>query len=309
MNRTEGGTINATPTTRLIHVSDVHVTAPAYRWFPEDWFNKRMAAWLNLRLLGRGRRFSRADAVLATLMAELRREPPDHVVFSGDATALGFDEEMVRAASLFGLDDPQPLPGIAVPGNHDYCTRRAAAGVFERHFAAWQQGERVDGSTYPFAQRVGPLWLVGVCSATPNRWPWDASGGVAADELERLRRLLRRLEGGPRVLVTHYPVCTASGKREGGTHRLRNLDELVEAAREGGVGLWLHGHRHDAYEHACTAWTPFPVICAGSSTQKRHWSYGDYAITGNQLRGVRRTYDLETGHFREAETFELQLPG
>ena len=37
---------------------------------------------------------------------------------------------------------------------------RAATGLFERYFAAWQTGERVDGAPYPFAQRVGPLWLV-----------------------------------------------------------------------------------------------------------------------------------------------------
>src|SRR3954452_15232436 len=132
--------------TRLVEISDVHVTAPAYRWFPEDWFNKRLPAWLNLCWLGRGRRFAHAEAVLAALVAELRRRPPDRVVFSGDATALGFDEETARAAALLGAPGREPLPGIAVPGNHDYCTPRAAAGPFERHFAAWQQGERVGGA-------------------------------------------------------------------------------------------------------------------------------------------------------------------
>src|SRR5262249_17915689 len=103
--------------TRLVHVSDVHVTAPAYRWFPEDWFNKRLPAGLNLRWLGRGRRFAHAEAVLAALVAELRRRPPDRVIFSGDATALGFEEETARAAALLGATGPGPLPGLAVPGN------------------------------------------------------------------------------------------------------------------------------------------------------------------------------------------------
>ena len=292
---------------RLVHLSDIHVTAPAYRWFPEDWFNKRLAAWLNLRCLGRGRRFRHAETVLAALLAELHQRPPDHVIFSGDATALGFEEELARASALLGLEQPDRLPGIAVPGNHDYCTPRAASGLFERYFAPWQTGERVGDDVYPFAQRVGPLWLVGVCSATPNRWPWDASGGVGSDQLARLRALLRRLEGGPRVLVTHYPVCLAGGQPEHRTHCLRDLHGLTEAAREGGIGLWLHGHRHDAYEHPKTEWTPFPVICAGSSTQERYWSYGDYTITGRHLQGVRRTYDLETGRFRDSVTFELEL--
>ena len=28
---------------------------------------------------------------------------------------------------------------------------------------------------------------------------------------------------------------------------LRDLDDLLEVARQGGIGLWLHGHRHNAY--------------------------------------------------------------
>ncbi len=293
---------------RLVHISDIHVTVPSYRWHREDWFNKRLSAWVNLRWLGRGRRFHNAEAVLAALVAALRRDPPDHVVFSGDATALGFEEETERACALLGLRDADALPGLAVPGNHDYCTRRSAAGPFERHFARWQHGERVGDAVYPFAQRVGPLWLVGVNSATPNRWPWDASGGVGRDQLDRLRLLLARLGGGPRVLVTHYPVCLADGRREGRAHGLRDLVEVARVATEGGVGLWLHGHRHDAYVHARTEWTPFPVVCAGSSTQSRRWSYGEYVIAGRHLRGVRRAFDLESGHLREAATFELELP-
>ena len=107
------------------------------------------------------------------------------------------------------------MPGIAVPGNHDYCTATAVrAGHFERIFTAWQNGERVGEAIYPFAQRVGHAWLIGVNSSTANRWPWDVRGGVGRDQLERLEELLHRLEAGPRILVTHYPVWLASGRRE-----------------------------------------------------------------------------------------------
>jgi len=149
---------------RLVHLSDIHITAPSFRWFHEDWFNKRLPAWFNLRWLGRGRRFGHAERVLAALVDNLRRQPPDRVVFSGDATALGFEEELEQACTLLGLRGADPLPGLAVPGNHDYCTPRSAAGLFERHFAAWQQGERVGAEVYPFAERAGRVWLVGVTS-------------------------------------------------------------------------------------------------------------------------------------------------
>jgi 3',5'-cyclic AMP phosphodiesterase CpdA len=292
---------------RLAHFSDVHVTAPGCAWRAEDWLNKRFAAWFNLRVLGRGRRFRNADDAVRALVRDAAQRGAHHLVFSGDATAMGFAEEVERATRLLGVGE---RPGIAVPGNHDYCTPAAMrSGDFERHFAPWQVGERVGDEVYPFAQRVGGLWLVAVNSATPNRWAWDARGAVGAAQLERLGRLLAKLDGGRRVLVTHYPVALASGRPETRTRLLRDLGGLVEVAARGGVCLWLHGHRHDAYHHPISDAAPFPVICAGSATQAGRWSYGEYTVHGDHLRGTRRVYDPERGGFREGHSFELELPG
>jgi 3',5'-cyclic AMP phosphodiesterase CpdA len=291
---------------RLAHLSDIHVTAPAV-WRPRDWLSKRLTSWANLRLLGRGRRFAHAERVVEALAEDLRRRGCDRVLFSGDATALGFEEEMARAAHLLGVGRPGAPPGLAVPGNHDYLTA-AAAGHFERHFAPWLAGERVDEAAYPFAQRVGHAWLVAVNSSRANWWPTNASGRVGADQLRRLEALLARLDGGPRILVTHYPVCRATGRRESRGHGLRDLDELLAVARAGGVGLWLHGHRHHAYHHHAPAVAPFPVVCAGSATQRGLWSYGEYTLTGRRLRAVQRVYDHAAGGFRDGRTFELDLP-
>jgi 3',5'-cyclic AMP phosphodiesterase CpdA len=293
---------------RFAHVSDVHITAQPLGWRRRDWFSKRFPGWINLRLLGRRYRFRRADEVLAALTAELCQRRPDRVIFSGDATTLGFEAEFARAAALLGVSANDPLPGLAVPGNHDYYTRAvAAAGLFERHFAPWQDGVRVDGAVYPFAQRVGTLWLVGVNSCTGNRWTWDAAGSVGQDQLERLERLLDRLGPGPRILVTHYPVCLSSGAPERRPRKLRDLRALVAVAVRGGVCLWLHGHRHGAYHLPNPGLAPFPVICAGSATQNKLWSYGEYTIDGYQLHGVRRTYDPRQRGFVDRESFELQL--
>ncbi len=293
---------------RLCHISDPHITVTDLGWKLEDWFNKRLAAWLNLRALGRGYHFRFSDTILEALMRELRASPPDKLVFSGDATALGFGSEIARAASLLGLTNAEPLPGLAVPGNHDYCTFTAAdSRDFEKHFAPWQEGERVDGETYPFAQKVGHVWLVGVNTSTGNRWAWDASGAAGPAQLERLEKLLARLEGGPRILVTHFPICTETGKRERGDRCLRDLDDLVRVATQGGISLWLHGHRHRFYHLAPPPQAPFPVICAGSATQDGLWSHGDYVIEENRLRAAKRIYDPLSGKFQTAEEFELRL--
>jgi 3',5'-cyclic AMP phosphodiesterase CpdA len=293
---------------RLVHFSDIHVTARPLGWKRADWFNKRLAAWLNLRGLGRGYRFRHADRVMNALMNELRQSPPDRVLFTGDATALGFEAEVAHAARLLGLTNGDHLPGLAVPGNHDYHTYSAArSGAFERFFAPWQQGERVDDATYPFAQRVGGAWLIAVNTSVPNRWFWDARGDIDSDQLDRVGRLLERLEEGPRILVTHYPVCLAGGSPERPHHGLRNLHRLVDVAHQGGVCLWLHGHRHCAYHRAVTALTAFPVVCAGSGTQSGFWSFSEYTLQGTSFRAVRRAFDEMSGGFRQVESFALEL--
>jgi 3',5'-cyclic AMP phosphodiesterase CpdA len=292
---------------RLAHLSDIHITTPDLPWQWGDWLTKRYPGWLNFRYLGRRHRFRHADEVLRVLVDDICRRAPDHIIFSGDATALGFGSEFEKAAQLLRVGDPTGPPGLAVPGNHDYYTRAvAASGLFEKYFAPWMDGIRVDGATYPFAQRVGPMWLIGVNSCTGNRWPWDAGGSVGPQQRERLRRLLEQLEPGPRILVTHYPVALASGRRERRTHGLRDLPELVEIAARGKVCLWLHGHRHGSYSLADSI-APFRVLCTGSATQTSLWSYGEYEIDDSRCHVVRRIYDHANGNFREASSFELRL--
>jgi 3',5'-cyclic AMP phosphodiesterase CpdA len=293
---------------RLVHLSDIHITTPTLPWELNDYFTKRFPGWLNFRFLGRRHRFRHAEEVLSVLMEDVRRSGPDRIVFSGDATAMGFALEFARAAELLRVGDPQGPPGLAVPGNHDYYTRGvAASGLFEKYFVPWQQGTRIDEETYPFAQQVGPLWLVAVNSCTGNRWAWDAGGSVGPAQLHRLQRLLETLEPGPRILVTHYPVALASGKRERRTHGLRDLAALIDVADRGGVRLWLHGHRHGTYMLPGPTPAPFPIICAGSATQTGLWSYGLYEIEDRRFQVTCRVYDPSTRRFQQGQAYELCL--
>ena len=293
---------------RLAHISDIHLSAPDYDWRLEDWFSKRLTSWLNHRAFGRARKFAHADEIVARLMDELPQRGIDHLVFSGDATALGFEWEIQRAAELLRIGQ-QPIPGLAIPGNHDYCTRSAAmSGHFERHFAPWQQGRRIGNYPYPFAQQVGPIWLIGVNAATGNRSPWNAGGTVGTDQLVRLQQLLDELGPAQKILVLHFPICLSSGRREPRHHGLRDLDALLAIAKAGGVNLWLHGHRHSPYFFQRPTGASFPAICAGTTTQRGLWSYGEYTIDGSILKAVRRAYDPAGHCFRDAEAFTLQLP-
>jgi len=292
----------------LAHFSDVHLTVPQLGWVLRDLASKRVTGWFHLRALGRGKRFEHAAAVTRAMVAEFRVRRPDALVFPGDATALGFATEFEHAAKSLHVGDAELPPGIAVPGNHDYYTPPAVdSGAFEREFAPWLEGVRVDEHVYPFARQVGPVWLVGVNSSTANLQPWDASGEVGAAQRDRLRRLLAHLDAGPRILVTHYPVCLANGEPETRWHGLRDLDQVVKVAADGGVCLWLHGHRHVAYRIARPKQAPFPVICSGSATQTGRGSYGEYVIEGESLHAARRVFDVAGGEFGDGEKFEVKL--
>src|SRR5205807_7201207 len=92
--------MSATPAVRLVQFSDLHVTTEPLGWRTADWFNKRLPGWLNLTWLGRRHRFRDADRVVAALKDDLQQRRPDRVIFSGDATALGFEAELAHAVAL-----------------------------------------------------------------------------------------------------------------------------------------------------------------------------------------------------------------
>jgi 3',5'-cyclic AMP phosphodiesterase CpdA len=293
----------------LAHFSDVHVSSHWLGWRLSDYFNKRLTGWANLRFLGRGKHFHGAAGVLTSLMADVEDHKPAHLIFSGDATGLGFDNELVTVARILCVGDPARPPGLAVPGNHDYYTTElAASGSFERYFDPWQQGERIEGHRYPFAQKAGRFWLIAVNSSTPNRGIVDASGAVGHDQLGRLETLLSRLSPKPRILVTHYPICLANGLPEKRMHGLRDLPQLLDALRGRGICLWLHGHRHHAYRLQHPPVANFPVICSGSATQHGCASYGLYEIAGHLLRGRCRRFNPLRKAFEDGDQFELNLP-
>jgi hypothetical protein len=295
---------------KLAHFSDVHLTSRRLGWTVRDVFGKRTTGWVNVNLLGRGGRFRHAPSIVDVLRGDLARRGFDHLVFSGDATMLGFDTEMAAAAAALGVGDETLPPCVAVPGNHDvYVSRAERRGAFEAAFAPWQLGQRPGNAIYPFARKVGHAWLIAVNSARSNFWMWDATGKVGEKQLTRFRELCASLDDGPRIVVSHYPILTRKRIPEPRFHRLKDWDRVRDAAAECGIALWLHGHRHSWYVLPAGENLPFAAICAGSSTQTKKWGYHEYAIDGWKLTGLRRVFDPEIGEFRDTENFDLVLPG
>ena len=81
---------------RLLHFTDIHVSASFGEVPIHRWVGKRGLAGLNL-LLGRGKRFASAKEKLRKLAEFAREQQIDAVLFTGDYTALGLEREF-RAA-------------------------------------------------------------------------------------------------------------------------------------------------------------------------------------------------------------------
>ena len=295
---------------RLAHFSDVHLTAKPLGWHPRDLFSKRVTGWVNVRMLGRGKSFRFAPQVVAALRRDWPGRELDGLVFSGDATGMGFESEFAAASHALGVDDLALPPGVAIPGNHDYYTHRATRRrYFEQYFAPWLTGHRLTADTYPFAKQVGHVWLVCTNSSTVNRWNWDASGKLGDAQLARTRALCESLSPGPRIMVTHYPLRTARGDIEPRVHQLRDHAAALACAKACGIGLWLHGHIHKAFVLPASAEIPFPIVCGGSTTQQNRWGYHEYAIDGYECTMVRRVYELAGDRFVDSETHRFTLGG
>lgn len=294
---------------RFLHYSDVHLTVPKLGWRPRDVFSKKVVGWVNVKLLGRGRRFKHAPVVADAMIADARKRGHDAILFSGDATKLAFEPEFAFAAQTLGVGDSSLPPAVCVPGNHDYYTARdVRIGHFEKKFAPWLEGETVDDHRYPFARRVGHVWIVCLNSSHPSRFNTSARGHAGKEQLARLVKLGRLLDG-PKVLVTHYPLRTASGRLERRSHRLADHAAVLAAAREAGVGLWLHGHIHRPFVLTPTVEIPFPVVCAGSATQTGRWAHNEYVIDGWAVSMTRRVWRPADGEFAEEERVKFDIAG
>lgn len=290
---------------RVAHLSDLHAT-PARAGFPAL-LGKRFFGWLSWRLR---RRHAHQPSVLSALLADLRREAPDHVVVTGDLTNVAGEEEFPAArAWLARIGSPA---GVSiVPGNHDAYVRvplDRGVGLWSDYIASDAAGPRdaASADAFPTLRVRGPVAVVGVNSAVPTPL-FQAGGRVGVGQLQRLEALLTRLrrEGFFRLLLIHHPpeAGVVSRRRE-----LRDGPALRDVLARVGAELVLHGHMHRTRLGSLPGPVgAVPVVGArsasdiGSRPEKRA-QYHVYAIEprGGGRFGIRmsvRGYAPATGGF------------
>ncbi|HEY3444783.1 MAG TPA: metallophosphoesterase [Myxococcales bacterium] len=262
---------------RIVHLSDVHVQID-YGRLPLRRYGWRRAVaqleWVGLR---RAKRFENALGTLHQIVREILELAPDHVVLSGDLTALAVEEEFACArAALAPLWRPEMLS--LIPGNHDRYTAHAARERrFERHFGDLLRSDLpayAGPHGFPFVRLVsGELAVVGLDSTRLAPLPGLSFGSLGGEQLRALSRLIedpavrdRRLA----VLVHHAPL-RENGRPDRVTHGLLDGPQLLRmlAGRRASVH---HGHVHHRYWHPATAGRP-DVFNAGSATEGGHEGY------------------------------------
>jgi predicted phosphodiesterase len=273
---------------RVMHISDLHFQADIpLRRFPRlGW--RRLLAQTEYRLLGRRKRFLLVPSTVARLLEEAARLRVDHLLVSGDLTALALREEF--EAARVALQSWRGRMTI-LPGNHDVYTPAAARerlfeGTFEQELRS-DLPEYCREGPYPVVKLLGDdAALVALSSARVPLCPGIAAGWVGDAQRKALAAILgdSRITQRAVLVSVHHGPFRPSGQRDRITHGLVDGREVLSVAAKGGALGLCHGHIHHRYR--LQASSGIPVFCAGSSTQKGREGYWVYELGGRALRSA-----------------------
>lgn len=246
-------------TTRLTlaQLSDIHLPPP--RPYRGHIHPKRLLGMLNWH---RRRARQHTQATLDAIVADLRRQSPDHIAVTGDLVNVGLAWEHAAAARwLAALGAPSRV--TAIPGNHDIYVDGAGVTAWQAFMADAAPGPPADA--FPFVRHLGRIALIGLSSAIPTPL-FHAYGRLGSGQIERLAATLARLgsEGFVRVVLIHHPPLPGQAPHRCALH---DAAELTAVLASHGAELVLHGHNHRAMiAYAAGPRRPIPVVGVPSAS-------------------------------------------
>jgi 3',5'-cyclic AMP phosphodiesterase CpdA len=218
----------------IAHLSDPHLAPlPPVSW--SELVGKRVTGYINWQ---RRRRFIHDPGTLAAIVADLRRQTPDHIAVTGDIANIALAAEFSQGRDwLERLGSAQEV--TFVPGNHDIYVR-AAAKFAGRQWGAYMSDDDAAGG-FPFVRRRGNIALIGLSTGVPTA-PFLATGWLGTDQLAGLAAVLNRLknENVFRVVLIHHPPVSTAARHK----QLLDAPVLKRVIAAHGADLLLHGHDH-----------------------------------------------------------------
>ncbi len=277
---------------RILHFSDIHVSAMVRHMGWKKWFSKRGIGAVNL-LRGRAKYFDDAEEKMRAMVRFKEENDIDIVINTGDYTALGLEHELELARELMAplMDPPQCY--LTVPGNHDIYVHEGNSHYrFAAHFCSVLQNDLPEycrGGHFPLIRLIGDdVAVIALNSAKPNPWPWRSDGHIPTIQLEAFRHMLQdeRVKGRFLFVITHYAPRLANGQPDRKLHGLHNADDLLAACKTIEKGAILFGHVHKTYRVDIPE-TEIPLFCAGSATMEGHEGAWVYRVENQQLEAKK----------------------
>lgn len=263
--------------------------------------------------------------MLEALLHDLAAIRHDHLAVTGDLTNVSLEDEFDAARRwLARLGAPDAV--TLVPGNHDAYVRVPEA----RSWALWSDylasdaageelctelwgREKAGALRFPSLRLVGPLALVGLCSARATL-PLLAGGSLGDAQRERLADLLRELgaRGRTRVVLVHHPPEPGAVAWR---RALWDADRLGQVLRRCGAELVLHGHMHRTRVGALPGPAgAVPVVGVRSASHRggkpgRVARYHLYDFDGGRITLRAREFRPDAGDFADSGEPPLVLAG
>ena len=176
----------------------------------------------------------RADG-LRRAIADINRQRPDAVIFTGDTVQHGLAEEYAHLRDLLA---PLQAPLYLIPGNRD--DRGALRAAFADHPHLPKTGEFLHYTVEDHALR-----LVALDSTSPGK----RKGHFCAARQAWLDRVLRARPDRPTVLFIHHPPFDIGDHYVGGYRRPEEAAALADVVgRHPQVTRLLCGHVHRSVE-------------------------------------------------------------
>ena len=222
----------------LAHLSDPHLPMPEAR--PVQLLGKRATGYLNW---WRHRYRIHVPEALAGIVADIKKQKPDHIALTGDLVNVSLPQEFRRAADwLAAFDGPERI--TVIPGNHDayvHVPWKEAMGLWGTYIAGDGAPPAESLDVFPTLRRRGEIALVGLSSGVPKP-PLLATGTLGGTQIARAEKLLAELgrEGLCRVVLIHHPPL----EHESRFKHLTDTAEFQAMIRRVGCELVLHGHNH-----------------------------------------------------------------